>query len=364
VEATRKQTTQRPKQRQGRKAERIVLLLIVLFALSWAGYRQYTFERLQRPLLQAVTERRASDVEALLRQGADPNLRMDLSGPFAFWRGDSSGAPSDPSTVLMFAAGGGQTDTVRVLLEHGADVNGKQSKRLPSTPLDQAAHTGTVALESMKLLIAKGADVNARNAYGATPLFNAIYQNNLIFPQDGPKREENGVSLLLDHGADVNARDNHGLTPLLFAAQGRCFRFVPLLIERGADVNARDDGGRTALIYTAMGLDTATTRILLDHGAKINTQALNGMTALQAAIENGPLRPEEALEDIGAEDQRLLIERLNYLDLIRLLLAKGADARLKDAEGESALQVAESQQDNEVVALLRGAVAPTRSTGR
>lgn len=59
------------------------------------------------------------------------------------------------------------------------------------------------------------------------------------------------MEFLIEKGADVNAKDNDGKTPLMFASAFDNSRVVKLLIGKGADVNAKDNGGWSALIYAA-----------------------------------------------------------------------------------------------------------------
>ena len=98
----------------------------------------------------------------------------------------------------------------------------------------EAAKQGN--LEAVKQHLADGADVNAKDKYGLTPLHHAAWQG----------RNEI-VELLIANGADVNAKDVDGGTPLHYAAwQGRN-EIVELLIANGADVNAKDVDGGTPL---------------------------------------------------------------------------------------------------------------------
>jgi ankyrin repeat protein len=80
----------------------------------------------------------------------------------------------------------------------------------------------------VKILIEKGADVNAKNSHGQGALLIAIASGN-----------DKIVKYLIDCGADVNAKDNNGRTPLFMAIQKNKPGIAKLLIERGADVNIR-----------------------------------------------------------------------------------------------------------------------------
>jgi ankyrin repeat protein len=125
------------------------------------------------------------------------------------------------------------------------------------TPLMYAAEIGS--LDAMRLLIDRGADVNAQNAFGATAL---------IWSVSDPAR----VRLLLDHGAQVNMVARSGRTALIVAAfTNPSADVVKLLLARGAKVGVMDARHVTPLNAATFGNDTSTVRVLLDAGADINT---------------------------------------------------------------------------------------------
>jgi len=88
--------------------------------------------------------------------------------------------------------------------------------------------------ETVRLLLEAGADVNARNNFDAVPLHRACYRGH-----------ESIVRLLLDHGADVNAKDKNGNTPLHEAVWQANTDIIRLLIEKGADLQARNRQGHS-----------------------------------------------------------------------------------------------------------------------
>ena len=161
---------------------------------------------------------------------------------------------------------------------------------LHSTPLCEAAGGGHK--EVVELLIAKGADVNVKNAYGTTPLDWAIMSKHtetadllrkhggktgedlpLVTLHEGVNRVDlQGIKDLLAKGADVNAKDFLGGTPLHAAALRGHKEIVQLLIAKGADVNAKTNNGTTPLDRATMPnspFDTTETADLLrKHGGK------------------------------------------------------------------------------------------------
>jgi uncharacterized protein len=107
------------------------------------------------------------------------------------------------------------------LIRHGADVNAKDDDG--QTPLLFAA--GSSSPEIARLLIEEGAEVNARDIDGWTPLLSAVLWS----------KTPEIVTLLIDAGADVNAKDNDGWTPLMIAAQHSSTpEIVTVLVEAGA----------------------------------------------------------------------------------------------------------------------------------
>ena len=170
--------------------------------------------------------------------------------------------------TLFSACESGDIEGVKRHLADGADVNAKDNSG--DTPLHIASferHT-----EIAELLIAKGADVNAegrRNDY--TPLHTAA---------DMGAKEI--AELLIAKGAEVNARSEYQLTPL-HEAVSRGYNYektVELLIANGADVNAKEDGGWTPLHYAAEFGRKEVAELLIANGADVNAKGDEKKTPL------------------------------------------------------------------------------------
>jgi len=112
-------------------------------------------------------------------------------------------------------------------------------------------------LPSVKVFVAKGADVNAKGNDGQTALRVASYSG----------RKEI-VQVLLGNRADVNAKGNDGGTALMVASQQGHKDVVELLLAKGADVNAKGNGGGTALMAASQNGRNEVKELLLKAGAK------------------------------------------------------------------------------------------------
>ena len=149
--------------------------------------------------------------------------------------------------------------------------------------LHKAAGKGDLA--EAERFLQKGADVNARDAYGRTPLMWAL---------DNPEI----VRFLVENGADVNARDVNGETALMKAAFLCRLEVVKYLAEKGADVNARSERGATPLMWAVGDLEIV--KFLTEKGADINAWDVAGETLLLKAAVLGKLSVVRYLLDKGA----------------------------------------------------------------
>jgi hypothetical protein len=197
-------------------------------------------------------------------------------------------------------------EVAELIIDEGEDVNVRD--RNEKTPLHLA-----IDKELAELLIDKGADVNARDKEGMTPM-HAIMENPMLNPlmvmpktrdqmqksQEATlKRAEGIFELLVARGAEVDAKSNFKKTPLHLAAAEGNTGMVVLLISKSTNVNAMDDQGATplheasnmnAIDWTAAKLGTM--KILLTNGANVNAMNFQGRTSLDL-VESALMELEE-----------------------------------------------------------------------
>ncbi len=213
------------------------------------------------PLIYAAECDRASLVESFIAGGADVNAVEQYS-----------------RTALREAAYEGHSSAVEALLKGGANINAKDVNGF--TPLMEAVGNGQT--ESVQVLIAKGAYVNAQAYYGRTALGDATlkgYTNvvellkragaALDLPAAAAIGDIRTVRELLAQGANVNATNRAGRTPLMLTVLPRMHADVAaLLVEKGADPNQKDCNGQTALEWAKGSRQTRMVELLKKAGAK------------------------------------------------------------------------------------------------
>lgn len=137
------------------------------------------------------------------------------------------------NTPLLNAAREGQVESARMLLDAGAEVDGRGGAM---TPLAAAALRGHTIL--VRLLIRKGARVDVIGENGLTAIMNAVKLNQLEVAR-----------VLLEDGANTRVRDRDGQSLIGVAVHENFSEMLALLLEHGADPNAADRSGLTALYW-------------------------------------------------------------------------------------------------------------------
>jgi ankyrin len=354
------------------------------------------------PLQLAALNGNAAMLEKLIKAGANVNAPLTPSGDTALMlaaragKADAvkalldNGAQVDAketwgdTTALMWAVAEGNHSVVKMLLDRKANVNAR-TKFVPSatgrgfegatpvagtanqkpeeqssgllTPLMFAAREGD--LESAKMLVAAGADVNAIDGDGKNALGLAIFNGGY-----------DAASFLIDNHADVNQADAQRFTPLFWAVDRRNMETAPnfpwvvttdplplikKLLDAGANVNfivnntprarMRDGTPRivfgTALMRAAFSGDIELVKALLDHGADTRIISKDSETALMAACGTGFIP--------GYSKGRTPAERLQ---VVKLLIDLGQDVNAADDYGITPLMVAANIGDVPIIQYL------------
>jgi ankyrin repeat protein len=252
----------------------------------------------------------------------------------------------DKATLLHRAAWWGNRKAVEGLIELGADLNA--ADRLGGTPLHAALQSGCTRYwdvitgphpDVLQLLIEHSADVNAGNNQKATPLHGAA----------GCGHAE-AIKLLLNHGAKVDAVTSGNATPLHCAAGRGSIEAMKLLIAAGADPNARDDEGDTPLLLLlsryALLRDEAAEPAkdfalkLVRQGVQVEVRNKEGVTPLQEAAA------------------------LGFPDLLEEMLTRGAPVNQASTTGWTALHSAVARGEPKCVEMLLERGAPVNGLGR
>ncbi len=176
-------------------------------------------------------------------------------------------------------------------------------------------------IDEVRALIARGADVNAREDDKTTPLFIAVENGNLEIAE-----------MLLNFGAKVNARNKEKQTPIMGLDDDATPELLELLIKHGAKLDLVDKQGNTVLILAAGEVEPAVLRALIDARADVNSKNKEGQTALMNAANAGDL------------------------ESVKMLLEAGANVNARNKEGDSAWDLT---GDEEIEALLESYGAET-----
>jgi ankyrin repeat protein len=283
-------------------------------------------------------------IEKLIKAGADPNMPLTSSG----------------DTALMMTARTGKTSALNVLIESGANVNAKESWG-GTTPLMWAASERHP--DAVKVLLDHGADVQARS--------------NLVAAANGRGFEGRTPSKTAD-GQKVEEFASGWLTPLMFAAREGDLGSARLLVAAGADVNAIAGDGKDALGLAVFNGNYEVASFLIDNKSNLNQADTQGFTPLFWAVDRrnmetapnfpwmvtaDPLPLIRKLLDAGANPNAIVnntprarmragsprivfataLMRAAFsgdLELCKLLLAHGADAKIKSSDGETMVEAA------------------------
>jgi len=321
------------------------------------------------PLVDAAERGDHGAVATLLKQGTDVNAprvdgmtalhaavhadRLDITDTL-LRAGAKAAAPDRYGlTPLYLASVNGNPDMIRRLLDAGADANAVDPGG--ETPLMTAARTGSPA--ALRLLIERGARVDAREPeFQQTALMIAVREDRdaavevllgagaspnvqtrkgptpaFVPPCKGTGCGSEGVGInrggLPDRGRRAEAKG--GMTPLLYAARDGRVNAARRLVDAGADLELSEANGIRPLLMAVLNNKLDVARYLLSKGADVNADDFWGRSPLWAAVEYRNLDMINNEQDAPTDNG---VDRPPFLDLIRLLIDKGANVNARTRE--------------------------------
>ena len=267
--------------------------------------------------------------------------------PFFFGVGDTGGKDS-PVESIHDAASRGDVEAVRRLLASGASPNSfceapDSFRERPESfyfGVDPQGETPILALckvrrftdgcaACLELLRDAGADLEATDGYGLTPLHYAARRGDTKM-----------VSLLVDAGVDVDAKTLDQETALHYAARRGDTKIVSLLVDAGVDVDAKTPDEETALYLAVYHRATSCVEVLLAAGASLNLREGHGLTpSLHYAARRGNTKIVSLLVEAGLDvdaktpDEETALYLAVYhraTSCVEVLLAAGASPNLRE----------------------------------
>jgi ankyrin repeat protein len=212
-------------------------------------------------------------IDELLAAGVDVNVLVDSQ-----------------HTALMDAVYYGQYEAAKLLIDKGADVNAAHPPN--NTVLYHALESPELRAEIIQLLVDSGVNMGPTTLYWAAAAMITAYDKNEV-----PK----AMSILIEAGADVNEREQKkGLTVLMVAAGAGSNQLVDILLRSGAKINATTKSGRTALAVAVAGRHTSTVKLLIEAGANLKKADKQGNTPLMIAQSKGNKEIVKLLKEAGA----------------------------------------------------------------
>src|SRR5205809_654737 len=231
----------------------------------------------------------------------------------------STAAAADDTLAGLIQAG--NRDAALKRIAAGADVNAAQGDG--TTPLHWAVYK--IDADLARALLERGAKPDVINNYGSSPLAEAVKVANARL-----------VEMLLDAGSNVEVPNQEGQTALMLAARAGSLDVAELLVRHGAIVNAREQWrGQTALMWAADARSAALTRFLIKHKADVNARALANDWPSQMTGE-----PRNQYRPTGGLTPLLYAARSGCTDCVQALLDAGADPNRPNPDGVTPLIVA------------------------
>ncbi|HEU4686994.1 MAG TPA: ankyrin repeat domain-containing protein [Vicinamibacterales bacterium] len=285
--------------------------------------------------LSAQTNESRDALFAAIRSGSVPEVERLLTGGAS-----TDGVDADGTPALMAATLFGGADLVKLLLDRGADPN------RPGVGGTTALMWAVPNLEKVRLLVARGANVNAQSDTGRTPLLVAAGYPGTV----------DVLQLMLRSGADLRAQDKGGTTALALAIRASDISVVRFLVERGLDPDALTPPARRAGLLRN---DQPTADFLLSRTTKNEPELLAAAATWQPVNQiarwidaGGNVNATLAAQYARTPLMNAVSSEAEGAEALKLLLEKGANPNAEMTEGERPLDWALYKGDTVKIQVL------------
>ena len=238
------------------------------------------------PLYLATLQGHVAAMRLLIQYGAKINTRtVSVRMTAQLKKYDHINFAISGKTPLYAAAFGGHVESAKLLIEAGANL--EIADENGCTPLYVAVEEGHTAV--VELLINAGANIEAANTYGNMPLHEAVWEEQTTV-----------IEILLQAGANINTCDAFGKTPLCLAAALNRPKAAKMLIEARANLEIADENGYTPLTRAVKYGQMAVLELLINAGANLEAADIDGSTPLHEAVLGEHTTAIERLLQAGA----------------------------------------------------------------
>lgn len=322
----------------------MLFLMLIVFCTS-----QIAFADSSQDLVNAAGKSDLKTIEQLLKNGVSINAKGKFTTQLSSFLGTNAFS-SDSMTSLMVAAVQGDLKTLKFLLDKGANPNEVNENGETALILSLAAPDK----EIVKLLIAKGTNVNIKDKAGADAISSVF---GALFMLEWAKASPDGIS------------DSY--KAMLSKTSAAYLDIAKQVVKANADVNREFAQG--TILHMAIGIgDPELVSLMLEHGAQVNAESQDGSTPLMLAVQQSLAVENTRMVEILLSQKGLNLNAQNRygatalmlasganekkkgsLEIVKLLVGKGADKEIRDINAKKALDYASENGFDSIAAYLK-----------